>query len=105
MNTLINLNDINFSEYMTKEEDLIIFNFVTEWCGPCKMLTLILETISQEENIKVFKIDVDENPNLTSIFKITSVPVTIFLDKGKEICQFKGIKSKEELKEKLKELR
>ncbi|WP_291259057.1 thioredoxin domain-containing protein [Fusobacterium sp.] len=105
MNSLINLNDTTFSEYLNREEELVILNFVTEWCGPCKMLLPILETISTEEKIKVFKVNVDENPNLAYEFGITSVPVTIFFDEGNKICQLNGMRSKEELREKLRELR
>lgn len=105
MNNFINLNDTTFSEYITREKGLVILNFIAEWCGPCKIMAPILETISKEESIKVFKVNVDESPILASEFGITSVPVTMFLDEGSRVCQINGMKSKEELREKLKEFR
>ncbi|MBU3843192.1 MAG: conjugal transfer protein TraF [Candidatus Fusobacterium pullicola] len=105
MNTLINLDDTNFSESIKDEKGLIILNFIADWCGPCKIMTPILETISKEESIKIFKVNVDENPNLATEFGITSVPVTMFMNAGNKICQINGLKSKEELREKLYELR
>ncbi|WP_294703708.1 thioredoxin domain-containing protein [uncultured Fusobacterium sp.] len=105
MNTLVNLNDLTFSEHIKKEKGLIILNFIAEWCGPCKILAPILETISKEESIKVFKVNVDENPDLAFEYGITSVPVTMFIDEGSRIGQINGMKSKEEFREKLNEFR
>lgn len=105
MNTLVNLNDLTFSDCIKNEKDLFILNFIAEWCGPCKILAPILETISKEESIKVYKVNVDENPDLAHEFGITSVPVTMFMAGGSRICQINGMRSKEELREKLKELR
>lgn len=105
MNTLIDLNDLTFSEHIKEEKGLFILNFIAEWCGPCKILAPILETISKEESIKVFKVNVDENPDLAYEFGITSVPVTMFMSGGSRVYQINGMRSKEELREKLKELR
>ena len=65
----------------------------------------ILEMIAKEECIKIFKVNVDDSPNLAVEFGITSVPVTMFMDGGNKICKINGLKSKEELKEKLYEIR
>lgn len=105
MNTLANLNKITFSELIKKEKGLVILNFIAEWCGPCKILSPILETISKEEKVKVIRVNVDENPDLAFEFGITSVPVTMFLDEGSRVFQINGMRSKEEFREKIKELR
>lgn len=105
MNTLISLDDTTFAECIEKEKGLIILNFVANWCGPCKIMSPILEMIAEEERIKIFKVNVDDSPNLALEFDITSVPVTMFIDDGNKLCQLNGLKSKEELREKLYELK
>ena len=105
MNTFINLDDTTFVEQLKKEKGLVILNFIADWCGPCKIMSPILEMIAKEECIKIFKVNVDDSPNLAVEFGITSVPVTMFMDGGNKICQINGLKSKEEPKEKLYEIR
>lgn len=105
MNTFINLDDTTFVEQLKKEKGLVILNFIADWCGPCKIMSPILEMIAKEECIKIFKVNVDDSPNLAVEFGITSVPVTMFMDDGNKIWQINGLKSKEELKEKLYEIR
>lgn len=106
MKTFINLlDDTTFVERIKKEKGLVILNFIADWCGPCKIMSPILEMIAKEESIKIFKVNVDDSPNLAVEFGITSVPVTMFMDAGNKVYQVNGLKSKEELKEKLYELR
>ena len=80
MNTFINLDDTTFVEQLKKEKGLVILNFIADWCGPCKIMSPILEMIAKEECIKIFKVNVDDSPNLAVEFGITSVPVTMFMD-------------------------
>ena len=87
MNTFINLDDTTFVEQLKKEKGLVILNFIADWCGPCKIMSPILEMIAKEECIKIFKVNVDDSPNLAVEFGITSVPVTMFMDDGNKICQ------------------
>ena len=96
MNTFINLDDTTFVEQLKKEKGLVILNFIADWCGPCKIMSPILEMIAKEECIKIFKVNVDDSPNLAVEFGITSVPVTMFMDDGNKICQINGLKSKKE---------
>lgn len=105
MDILINLDDTTFAEHIKKEKGLVILNFIADWCGPCKIMAPILEMIAKEERIKIFKVNVDDSPNLAVKFGIKSVPVTMFMEAGNKICQVNGLKSKEELKEKLYELK
>lgn len=87
MNTFINLDDTTFVEQLKKEKGLVILNFIADWCGPCKIMSPILEMIAKEECIKIFKVNVDDSPNLAVEFGITSVPVTMFMDDGNKIAK------------------
>ncbi|WP_410208769.1 thioredoxin family protein [Fusobacterium sp.] len=105
MNSLINLDDLTFKEKIKNENELVIINFSAEWCGPCKIMNPILEAVSREENIKIFRVNVDDSPNLACEFGVDNIPVTIFLRSGNKVYQADGLKSKEELREKLYELK
>lgn len=105
MNSLINLDDLTFEEKIKNENELVIINFSAEWCGPCKIMNPILEAVSREENIKIFRVNVDDSPNLACEFGVNNIPATIFLRSGNKVYQADGLKSKEELREKLYELK
>lgn len=105
MNNFIELNDTTFEKFIKDEKELVIVNFSAEWCGPCKLMNPILEEMSKEEKIKIFRVNVDDSPNITFELGVRNIPVTIFLEKGNKICQVNGLKSKEELRKKLYELR
>lgn len=94
---------LNKDEKLTDiiKDDITIVDFYATWCGPCRMLSPVLEEISNE-NIKVIKVDIDKFEELTREFGIMSVP-TIQIYKEKEIKkQITGYLSKEELMEIIK---
>lgn len=105
MNSIISLDEISFEEKMKEENELVIINFSAEWCGPCKIMNPILEAVSKEENVKIFRVNVDESPNLACEFGVENIPMTIFMRSGNKIYQANGLKSKQELREKLCELK
>ena len=86
------LNKENF-EKETKEK--ILVDFYADWCGPCKMLSPILDEIS--DKIKIGKVNVDENNELASKYRVMSIPCLIIFEDGKEIKRSVGLLSKEEL--------
>ncbi|MGL5123471.1 MAG: thioredoxin [Fusobacteriaceae bacterium] len=102
MSKIINLNTQSFEEQVLKEKGIVLVDFWAEWCGPCKMLGPILEELSQETDIKIYKVDVDSNPEITSNFKIRSIPTMIIFKDGVQIDNLIGFKSKDEIAEKLK---
>lgn len=84
-----NLNTQEFKELLNSEQ-IILVDFWAKWCGPCKMIAPILEEISNErKDIKIVKIDVDENKELALEYKIRSIP-TLMLIKNKEIIAVKN---------------
>ena len=96
---LINLKEENYEELV--KEGLVVVDFYATWCGPCKMIGPVLEELSQELEIKVVKVDVDEHLEIAKNFAIMSVP-TILIYKNNEIVdKLIGFMPKDELKEKI----
>lgn len=90
---------------ITKEEfdkeiqkETVLVDFYATWCGPCKMLSSVLEKIDEEQIINIIKIDVDELRELAGEFKIYSVPTLIIFKNEKEIKRISGFMSEDELK-------
>jgi thioredoxin 1 len=93
------INEANFDEKVSQSSSPALVDFWAEWCGPCKMLTPVLEELSNENEskINIYKVNVDENQQLAVKFGIRSIP-TLLLFKGGEIQeQIVGLKSKSDL--------
>ena len=91
---LVHLKTENFDEEVKSGNVLV--DFFATWCGPCKMLSPILESIGNErDSIKVVKIDVDEHQDLAQRFGIMSVPTLLYYRDGNLIKQQSGFTSKE----------
>lgn len=93
---IIHGSEANFNELTQNGEVLV--DFFATWCGPCRMLSPVLEEISSDRaGIKVVKIDVDECPNLARNFGVMSVPTLYLFKDGKEVSKKSGFMPKEEL--------
>ena len=73
-------------------EDAVLVDFFATWCGPCKMLTPVLESVANklDGKVKIVKVDVDESPDLAQRFSIMSVPTMILFKKGQQAAAFSG---------------
>lgn len=73
-------------------EDAVLVDFFATWCGPCKMLTPVLESVTNklDGKVKIVKVDVDESPDLAQRFGIMSVPTMILFKKGQQATAFSG---------------
>ena len=102
----INKVDIDsFEEEILKYSGIVLIDFWAEWCGPCRMQLPILEEISEElPKIKICKVNVDENTDLAINFGIKSIPTMLVFKNGEKVEQFIGLKHKNDLLMKLKEL-
>ena len=85
----------NPKEWKYEGDKPAIVDFYADWCGPCKMLTPVLEKV--ESNIKVIKVDVDKYENLAREYGVMSIPTIILFESGKEIKRNIGFISKENL--------
>ncbi len=66
----------NFEEVVTNSKETVLIDFYADWCGPCKMLAPIIEEIANErEDIKVCKVNVDNEPQLAGLFNVSSIPM------------------------------
>lgn len=101
MSGLINLNEITFQEKVIEGKGKVIVDFWTEWCGPCKLLSPILEEVSNILDMKIYKVNVDENPSLAGQFGIKSIPTIVIFDDGVRVKEVVGLRPKEEIIEKL----
>ncbi|MCI5553121.1 MAG: thioredoxin [Tenericutes bacterium] len=98
---IIHANEENFNDLIMNGKVLV--DFFATWCGPCKMLTPILEELaSDRSDTKIVKVDVDECEGLARQFGVMSIPTLIQFDNGKIIDKKVGFQSKEEISEWLK---
>lgn len=97
---LINLGNEDFNELLKNETVLV--DFYATWCGPCKMLGPVLESIANDGLIKIIKVDVDEHQNLARDYKVMSVPTMFIMKNGEIKTQISGFMPKNVLEEKIK---
>ena len=81
------------------QKDKVIVDFYAEWCGPCKMLSPILEKVSDELKLDTYKVNVDDVEEVARRYGIMSIPTVMIFSKGKEVNKHVGYMEEEELKE------
>ncbi len=100
---VVYVNEDNFEAEVIQSDKLVLLDFYAEWCGPCKVMSPILEEIAAENpDIKVCKIDVDEEPELSARFNIEAMPTFIVIKDGEVVRRVLGARSKEDMLELLK---
>lgn len=96
----LNINRNNFQEEVLNSDKPVLLDFWAPWCGPCRMLTPIVEEIAEEcSDIKVGKVNVDEQPELAKQFNVLSIPTLVVIKNGQEVNRSIGAKPKEEILE------
>ena len=92
----ININKKNFQNEVLNSDKKVLLDFWAPWCGPCRMVVPIVEEIADERpDIKVGKINVDEEAELASQFGIMSIPTLVVIENGKIVNQVMGARPKE----------
>ena len=91
-------NEENFEKEVLKSEGTVLVDFYADWCGPCKMMSPIVDTIAEENaSIKVGKINVDENPDLAEKYNVMSIPTIMVFKNGEIEKTFVGVTDKSQI--------
>jgi len=96
----INLTEANFQKEVVESDKLVVVDFWAPWCGPCKMLTPVIEELAAEYEgkAKICKLNTDENMGLAAQFQITSIPCVMFFKGGVPVQKIVGFRPKNDIK-------
>ena len=99
------VTDLNFNDVVVKSDIPVLIDFYADWCGPCKVLGPIIDELSEEFQGRalVVKVNTESNPQLSSYFKIKSIPTMIIINHGQYRERFQGLIPKPNLEEILEE--
>lgn len=98
--SVVQINKENFNSEVLNSNKPVLLDFYADWCGPCRMVGPIVSEIANErDDIKVGKINVDEQPELAAQFKVMSIPMLAVIKDGKLVKQVVGYRPKEQILE------
>ena len=96
----VNLNQHNFHEEVLNSDQKVLLDFWAPWCGPCRMVVPLVEQIAEERpDIKVGKINVEEQPELAAQYGLRSIPTLLVLDGGNAVRKALGARPKKAILE------
>ncbi len=97
--SVITLSNENFNQEVLESDKTVLIDFWASWCGPCKMLSPVVDEIAEEvdSSIKVCKVNVDEQRELAMDFQVRSIPTLVVIKNGKVVNQSVGVKPKAEI--------
>ncbi|MBZ9689417.1 thioredoxin [Clostridium estertheticum] len=94
------VNDKNFDEEIGNSENIVVVDFWAPWCGPCRMLSPVIEELAKEmgKEVKFAKVNVDENPMISSKYRIASIPTVMVFSKDTVKDTMVGFRPKADIK-------
>ena len=96
--SVTNINKNNFQNEVLNSEKPVLLDFWASWCGPCRMVSPIVDEIAAERgDIKVGKVNVDEQPELAAQFGVMSIPTLVVMKGGKVVNQLVGARPKAQI--------
>ena len=97
---IITITKDNFQAEVIEAKGTVLIDFWASWCGPCRMLSPIVDQVAEEHHdIKVSKINVDEEPELASQFDVMSIPMLVVFKDGQKVNESVGLIPKEKVEE------
>lgn len=96
---ILKVNNDNFEKEVLQSDKKVLVDFYADWCGPCKMMSPVVDEIAEEmgDGVKVCKINIDEEQNLAVKYDVMSIPTFIVIKDGKEVGRTVGVQPKEEI--------
>ncbi len=98
---ILNISSGNFNEEVLKSDKPVLIDFYADWCGPCKAMSSVIKDVAIEisDNVKVLKVNVDEESELSSQYEISTIPTLILFKNGEAIKNIVGLRDKSEIVE------
>lgn len=101
--SIINLTKDSYHNEVMETEKVVVIDFWATWCGPCKMMAPAVEEVAKDyPDVKVCKVNVDEEPELSNAFKIVSIPTIVVIKNGEIIDSVVGYRPKEDIEKIIK---
>ena len=95
---VVHVTTDNFEQEVLKAEQTVMVDFWAAWCGPCKMLSPIADQIAEEHpEIKVCKVNIDEEPSLAIDYKVMSIPTLLVFKNGEKVNMSIGVQAKSDI--------
>jgi thioredoxin 1 len=96
----LQFTDLNFDAEVVKSGQPVLVDFWAPWCGPCQMMGPIIDALAEElKDVKVGKLNVDENPETAALYGVMSIPTLKIFKSGEIVKDMMGVQSKDNLKE------
>ena len=101
--SIINLTKDSYHNEVMETEKVVVIDFWATWCGPCKMMAPVVEEVAKDyPDVKVCKVNVDEEPELSNDLKIVSIPTIVVIKNGEIIDSVVGYRPKEDIEKIIK---